>query len=71
VTFELCKALGLDVHERNITKAELLEADGLFLSLSSFGIVQGISLDGKPLKQSSLTERLHAAYLAAVRRELG
>jgi aminodeoxychorismate lyase len=70
VVLELCGALGLKVREGNITRQELLKTDGLFLSLSSFGIVQGLTLDKQPLRRSTLTERLHAAYTLTVRREV-
>ena len=71
VVRELCGDLGLKVRESNITREELLETDGVFLSLSSFGIVQGLTLDKQPLRQSTVTERLHAAYTVTVRREAG
>jgi aminodeoxychorismate lyase len=69
VVLELCRDLGLAVHERNVTGSRLMEAEGVFLSLSSLGIVQGASLDGAPLRQSLLTRRIHAAYSELVRRE--
>jgi hypothetical protein len=36
--------------------------DGVFLSLSSWGVVEVGSLDGQPLNQSPLVGRLRAAY---------
>ena len=69
VVLELCRKLGFEVQESNITKDELFRTDGVFLSLSSFGVVQGVTLDGQPLELSALTHRLHAAYIATVRRE--
>jgi len=69
VVLELCRDLGLAVHERNVTGSRLIEAQGVFLSLSSVGIVQGTSLDGAQLRQSGLTQRIHAAYTELVRRE--
>ena len=71
VVLELCRELGLVAHERNATAEVLLNAEGVFLSLSSFGIVQGASLDGRRLRQSPLTELLHRHYLETVRRETG
>jgi branched-chain amino acid aminotransferase len=69
VIFELCQKSGLSVQERNLTGSQLFEMDGVFLSLSTFGIVQGSTLDGRPLKKSPLTEVLNARYLEAVERE--
>jgi branched-chain amino acid aminotransferase len=71
VVLELCRGLNLQALERNITASRLLDADGVFLSLSSFGIIQGASLDGQALRQSLLTQRIHAAYLERVRCETG
>lgn len=71
VVLEVCRTLGLSVQERNITASRLAHADGIFLSLSSAGVVQAVSLDGAPLKRSPLTLRLHAAYGELVLRETG
>jgi branched-chain amino acid aminotransferase len=71
VILDLCRELGLEVREANITRDELLQAEGIFLSLSSFGIVEAVTLDQQPLKLSPLTQRLHTAYLAVILREVG
>jgi aminodeoxychorismate lyase len=63
VVFERCQALGLEIRETNITPQALGLAQGVFLSLSSYGIAEGISLDGQPLAQSGLTARIRAAYV--------
>jgi len=62
--------LALEVREGNITREELLQAEGVFLSLSSFGIVEAVTLDEQPLKLSPLTQRLHKGYLTAVLHEV-
>jgi hypothetical protein len=36
--------------------------DGVFMTLSSFGVVAAVSLDGAELKQSPLVIKLSAAY---------
>jgi len=69
VVLELCQEMSLPAAERNITANGLLDSDGVFLSLSSFGIIQATSLDGQPLKQSPLTHQLHAAYSELLRSE--
>ncbi len=69
VVLELCRTLDLEVRELNITGSRLLDVDGVFLSLSSTGIVEGASLDGQPLRQSSLTRQIHRAYFELLRRE--
>lgn len=69
VILELCQDLNLQAQEGNIAASDLFDTDGVFLSLSSFGVVQAASLDGRLLRQSPLTQRLHSAYLDLVRRE--
>ena len=48
---------------------QLRLAEGLFLSLSSVGIAEAVSLDGHALGQSALVARLHLAYADLVRKE--
>jgi branched-chain amino acid aminotransferase len=71
VVLEVCRALGFEAHERNITCSQLVEAEGVFLSLSSAGIVEASSLDGHPLRQSPMTARIHRAYFELLDRETG
>ena len=69
VIIELCGSLGFEVREMSVPPGRLLEADGVFLSLSTLGIVQGASLDGRPLRQSPLIELLRTRYFEMVQRE--
>ncbi|HLH55111.1 MAG TPA: aminodeoxychorismate lyase [Verrucomicrobiae bacterium] len=69
VVLELCCRLGLEVSESNIAATELSQADGVFLSLSTLGIVQGASLDGVDLRVSPVTERLRSRYFELVQQE--
>jgi aminodeoxychorismate lyase len=62
VTLELCVQLGLPCAEKQITPDELRRVDGVFVTLSSFGVVAAVSLDGAELKQSPLVAKLSAAY---------
>jgi aminodeoxychorismate lyase len=62
VVLEICQRLGLAVREAGIRRAELDQADGVFLSLSSVGIAEGASLDGRALRISPLTARIRKAY---------
>jgi branched-subunit amino acid aminotransferase/4-amino-4-deoxychorismate lyase len=71
VVLDLCRELRVPVQQRNITGPELAQTEGVFLSLSSSGIVQAVSLDRQPLTRSPLTERLHRRYWELVRRETG
>ena len=67
---EICKKLGLEARQSNITRNDLFRAGGVLLSLSSFGVVQGITLDRRPLNQSPLTGRIHTDCVATVRSEV-
>jgi aminodeoxychorismate lyase len=69
VVFELVSAAGACVVEKNITPAGLAEAEGVFLTLSSYGIVIGVSLDGCILRRSPHLDALVRAYGDLLRKE--
>jgi len=62
VTLELCAQLGLPCAEKQITPDGVRRVDGVFVTLSSFGVVAAASLDGAELRQSPLVGKLSAAY---------
>jgi branched-subunit amino acid aminotransferase/4-amino-4-deoxychorismate lyase len=62
VVLEICGQLKLDVQEAGIPPDRLRQMEGVFLSLSSWGVVEVGCLDGQPLNQSPLVGRLRAAY---------
>jgi branched-chain amino acid aminotransferase len=55
---ECCAALGRACEERAVRAEQLVQSDGVFLSLTTRGIVEAESIDGKPLGRSPITERL-------------
>lgn len=59
---ELCVKMKIKCRERKAGPAELLRADGAFLTMTSFGVVQIESLDGRKLKQSPLVKKIWVAY---------
>lgn len=69
VVLDLCSSLRIATREARIKSEELKRCDGVFLSLSSWGVVPVESLDGVVLKQSPLVEKLRTAYWELVRRE--
>jgi aminodeoxychorismate lyase len=71
VVFEICQTIGLSIREDSITRKQLLQVEGIFLSLSSAGIVEAVSLDGQLLGQSSLTGKIRDAYNLLLRSETG
>lgn len=63
VVAELCGKSGLAFREVSIKPKELLNAEGVFLSLSSVCIAEAVSLDGRPLQQlSSVPKLLYKAF---------
>ncbi len=69
ITVELCHQIGLGVVERSITPSQLRQADAVFLTLSSLGVVECVALDGHPLARSPLVERIRRAYEALLLKE--
>jgi len=69
VTLELCAQLGLPCAERQITPDSLRAATGVFLTLSSLGVMEASSLDGVTLSQSPLVAQLNRAYDELLARE--
>lgn len=62
VTLELCQQLGLPFAERQITPDGLRSASGVFLTLSSVGVVEAKELDGIRLTSTPLVAELREAY---------
>lgn len=62
VVLEICGKVGVPHHETGITPAALLDAQGVFMSLSSRGVVEVVSLDGRSLNRSPLVKELQTAY---------
>ena len=58
----LAPNLGLIPEERRCTVEDLRAADGVFLTLSSLGLVPALSIDGIPLRECLGTRALHEAY---------
>jgi branched-chain amino acid aminotransferase len=67
--FEICKGLGIPSREANITVEGLRSADGVFLSLSSWGITECVSLDGHELRRSPVVKKIRDVYEELLRRE--
>jgi branched-chain amino acid aminotransferase len=59
---ELCVKMNIKCKEKKATPGELRQADGAFLTMTSMGIVEIKSLDGRNLQRSPLVRRLWAGY---------
>jgi len=71
VVLELCRKMDLKTRELNILPKRLLRTDGVFLSLTSLGIVECKSIDGTALWRSRLVQDLSVAYWDLVKKETG
>lgn len=63
VVIELCAALGITVTEEAPDLNRLLQAQGIFVSLSTYGIVPAKSLNGVTCAKAALISELQTAYL--------
>jgi branched-subunit amino acid aminotransferase/4-amino-4-deoxychorismate lyase len=48
VVLEICQRLALPARERRIFPDAFRQAEGVFLTLSSLGVVEAVRLDGQP-----------------------
>ena len=64
---ELCRALKLPLKEKNISAQRLSRADGVFLTMSSLGIVEVEAIGERRLSKSQIVKRLFDAYQLALR----
>jgi aminodeoxychorismate lyase len=69
VVLEICRSLKLPTRELSPRPKELLSAQGVFLSMSSWGIVEVVSLDGKRLRRAAVIQEIQKGYEAILRGE--
>ena len=63
IVLQLCQGLSIRTKEVLAGPSALLKADGVFLTMTSMGIVEAESLDDKRLKRSPVVKRLQEGYL--------
>lgn len=68
VVLEICEQLGIPVREASIRVEKLKRVDGIFLSLSSFGVVEAASLDGAIVKVATISKQIGERYAELVAR---
>jgi aminodeoxychorismate lyase len=69
ILLQICEKIGVPVRQTTLAPEALLRMDGVFLSLSTLGVVEATSLDDQPLPQSPLITKLHRAYQERLARE--
>jgi branched-chain amino acid aminotransferase len=62
LVLDLCRQLNVTTHQIAATPNHLVQAQGVFLTMTSFGVVEATSLDGRPLSTAPLTGKIHAAF---------
>jgi branched-subunit amino acid aminotransferase/4-amino-4-deoxychorismate lyase len=67
VVLEICAQLDIPTREAGITARELQRVQGVFLSLSSWGIIEVTSLDNHALERSLQVKKIQNAYAEALR----
>jgi len=69
VVLELCQTLRVFVREVTPRPEAILRADGVFLSLSSWGILAASALDGHVLPEVNLIQKLRHSYARVLESE--
>jgi aminodeoxychorismate lyase len=69
VVLEICQVLGLQTNKRVIKREALKNAEAIFLSQSALGLVSIVNLDGEPVPESPLVEKVYAAYCEMLAKE--
>lgn len=62
LVLEICRGLGVATGYRRVPVSALLAAEGVFLTLSTLGVVEAVELDGQSLRRSDLTRRLAESF---------
>jgi len=69
VVLEICQSLGLETNKRVIKPEHLRNAEGIFITQSTLGIVPVAAFDGAPVAPSPLVDQIASAYNEMLLRE--
>lgn len=69
VILEICQVLGLPTNKRVIKREALRNADAIFLSQSALGMICIENLDGEPVPDSPLVEKIYRTYCEMLAQE--
>jgi branched-subunit amino acid aminotransferase/4-amino-4-deoxychorismate lyase len=67
----MCRERGIAHEERTVTLPELVGAEGVFLTLSTWGIVEVGWIDQRPVRVSPLVRDLWTGYWKLVSKATG
>jgi aminodeoxychorismate lyase len=71
VVTEICESLGIAMRECSIGPQDLKRCAGVFLALSSQGVVSARTLDATPLPEAAVVGRIQADYARLIQAECG
>lgn len=71
LVLEICAKLSIPTREVAAKPATLFEADAVFLSHTTMGVVEVEEVDGKKVKRSGLVQRIQQGYRDTLAREVG
>ncbi len=66
---EICRALHLPTRQSAPRPKELLSAQGVFLAMSSWGVVEAVQLDGRKLRRAAGVQKIQRGYEKLLRAE--
>lgn len=69
VVLEICQVLALPTNKCVLKPQALRNSEGIFLTQSTLGVIEILSLDGEPVPQSPLVERIYRAYYEMLAKE--
>lgn len=62
VILEICQTMGIPTRKKILRPDALMRSEGVFVSLSSRGVIPVVELDGQSLATSPIVEKLQIAY---------
>ena len=71
IVMGICGALDLPSMERPAKLDQLRKADGMFLTMSTLGLVNVVQVDGELIPRSPIVEKLRRAYISSLQTEIG
>ena len=66
---EICRRLNLPTKEMAPRPPELFSAQGVFLAMSSWGVVEAVELDGRSLRRAACVKKIQRGYEKLLRAE--
>lgn len=62
IVLELCQLLAIPTSKKVVKPSSLRNSEGIFVTLSTLGVVPVIAIDGEPVNESPIVDRIRLAY---------